>query len=68
MIQNIDRIQPLYNLTTTADIVKDVQTILTEARRITTRAVNSTMAISGNIYLICQLKKRFVESWEDGEN
>lgn len=46
MIQNINNIQPLANLTTTADIVKDVQTILSEARRVTTRAVNSTMVFA----------------------
>ena len=40
------KIQTLVDLHTTADIVHDVRSILEEARRLSVRAVNSTMVFS----------------------
>ncbi|MCQ2348268.1 MAG: PDDEXK nuclease domain-containing protein [Paludibacteraceae bacterium] len=55
------KIQTLANLHTTADIVHDVRSILEEARRLSVRAVNSTMVFS--YWLI---GKRIVQEEQQG--
>jgi len=60
---NINEILPLTNLQNTVDIVKDVRTILEEARCMSTRAVNSTM-----VFAYWLIGRRIVLEEQQGQN